>query len=195
MPMPDVWCLDDIRCNARLVIPRRAATADQVAIFAEKGTRLLYMTKEGPLVEVEVLSVLLAVWPPSYSIRLPGESELEAGLEKDTEASRLFPLTYPKALEDRTKLVAALAESELDVIPGLIPSGTAAAEGANPAAIPTGENDAPGKPDGDEGGSDGGKEGEGRDGGDAALEPGNADGHAQQKKKQKPKKKTGKKKR
>ena len=128
---------------------------------------------------------MLAVWPPSYSIKLPGDNELEAGLEKDTEAARLFPLTYPKALEDRAKLVAALAESELDVLPG----GTAVAEGANP-----GENDAAGKLDGDEGGSDGAKEGEGRDGADAALEPGDADGHAQQKKKQKPKKKTGKKK-
>ena len=49
----------NIRCGAQLVICRRAATADQVAIFAEKGTKLLYLTKEGPLVEVEVLSVLL----------------------------------------------------------------------------------------------------------------------------------------
>ena len=127
------------------------------------------------------------MWPPSYSIKLPAEQELEASPEKDTEASRLFPLTYAKALEERAKLAVAELEAKLDVLPGAASAGPGP-EGTIPAAPPASENDtSPGMPDDGEGG-------EGGDGGDAALERGDGDGQSQQKKKQKPKKKTGKKK-
>jgi len=40
-----------------------AATADQVAVYAEKNQRLLYARpKDGALVEVDVLSVLQTIW-------------------------------------------------------------------------------------------------------------------------------------
>lgn len=85
----------------------KEATPDQVAIFAEKGTRLLYRTKEGDLVEVDVLSVLPEVWPPSYSIKL------DDGTEKETEPTRLFSISFRKAFEERTVLASQKNEDVL----------------------------------------------------------------------------------
>ena len=168
-----------------------AATADQVAVYAEKNQRLLYARpKDGALVEVDVLSVLQTIWyvifvffarvlphshcnvpfilhharchmhnavhyffytrigslqftltcailtrskwlrrPPSYFIKL------EDGLEKDTEASRVFPLQYKKALEERTSFAALREGAKLDVCPG--GAGAAAEAAAAGAAAAT----------------------------------------------------------
>ena len=67
--------------------------------------------------------------PPSYFIKL------EDGLEKDTEASRVFPLQYKKALEERTSFAALREGEKLDVCPG--GAGAAAEAAAAGAAAAT----------------------------------------------------------
>eukprot|EP00729_Bicosta_minor_P009324 gene9324-23457_t len=79
-------------------------TVDQVAVYAEKGDELLYSNKQAGLVKITVVSVLKSIWPLSFFIKL------EDGLEKDTEATRVFPLDYGAVAA--TRQARAKAERE-----------------------------------------------------------------------------------
>jgi hypothetical protein len=87
------------------------ALPEHVAVYAEKGDRLLYQPAAGPLVECEVISVLQSIWPPSFMIKLAD------GQEKDTEANRVFSLKYAHAVVERIAMAASIANAKFDVLP------------------------------------------------------------------------------